>query len=108
MIVPKRSASGEPPKRRLCVDYHALNNLLPPVKKAYSNGKGVLTLVPLPKIDEIYARLQGSTVYSTLDMRSGYYHMESTKKSQTKSAFVSPLGKWEFKRCPFSLAQAFS
>ena len=32
--------------------------------------------------------------------------MELTKKSQAKSAFVSPLGKWEFKRCPFGLAQA--
>ena len=75
VIVPKRSAPGEPPKRRLCIDYHALNNLLTPVKKAHSKAKGVLTLVPLPKIDEIYTRLQGSTVYSTLDMRSGYYHM---------------------------------
>ena len=108
VIVLKRSALGEPPKRRLCVDYHALNNLLTPVKKAHSKAKGVLTHVPLPKIDEIYARLQGSTVYSTLDMRSEYYHIELTKKSRAKSAFVSPLGKWEFKRCPFGLAQALA
>ena len=66
MIVPKRSAPGEPPKRRLCVDYHALNNLLTPVKEAHSKAKGVLTLVPLPKIDEIYARLQGSTRIHTI------------------------------------------
>ena len=78
------------------------------MKKAHSKAKGVLTLISLPKIDEIYARLQESTVYSTLDMRSGYYNMELTKKSQTKSAFVSPLGKWEFKRCPFGLAQALA
>ena len=32
VIIPKRSAPGEPPKRRLCVDYHVLNNLLTPVK----------------------------------------------------------------------------
>ena len=55
VIIPKRTAPGEPPKRRLCVDYWALNSLLPPVKKAFSKGKGILTLVPLPKIDEIYA-----------------------------------------------------
>ena len=60
VIVPKRSAPGEPPKRRMCVDYRALNKLLPPVKKAHSNEKGVLSLVPLPKIDEIYASLKGS------------------------------------------------
>ena len=106
VVVPKRTAPGEPPKRRLCVDYRALNSLLPPVKKAYSKAKGILTLVPLPKIDEIYARLKGSNIYSTFDMRSGYYHMVLSEKLRPKSAFVSSFGKWEFKRCPFGLAQA--
>ena len=41
-----------------------------------------------------------------LDMRSGYHHLVLSKKSRPKSAFVTPLGKWEFKRCPFGLAQA--
>ena len=69
----------------------------------------ILTLVPIPKIDEIYAKLEGSTIYSTFDMRSGYYHLELTLESQAKSAFVvgEPRGgKWEFKRCPFWLTQA--
>ena len=105
VVVPKRTAPGEPPKRRLCVDYRAPNGILPPVKKAFSKAKGILTLVPLPKIDEIYARLKGSTIYSTFDMRSGYYHMVLSKKSRPKSAFVSSFSKWEFKRCPFGLAQ---
>ena len=104
VIVPKRTAPGEPHKRRLCVDYRALNSLLPPVKKAFSKAKGVLTLVPLPKIDEIYAILKGSIIYSTFDMRSVYYHMVLSEKSRPKSAFVSSFGKWEFKRCPFELA----
>ena len=85
-----------------------VNSLLPPVKKAFSKAKGVLTLVPLPKIDEIYARLKGSKIYSTFDMRSGYYHMVLSEESRTKTAFVSSYGKWEFKRCQFGfgLAQA--
>ena len=108
VVVPKRSAPGEPPKKRMCVDYRALNKLLPPVKKAHSNAKGVLSLVPLPKIDEIYAKLKDSKVFSTLDIRSGYHHVEMTKEACPKTAFTLPvnLGKWEFLRCPFGLAQA--
>ena len=75
VIVPKRMAMGEPPKKRLCVDYRVINSLLPKVNKAHSKAKGVLTLVPLPKIDEIYARLKGSKVYSGFDAQSGYHHM---------------------------------
>ena len=76
------------------------------MKKAFSKAKGVLTLVPLPKIDEIYAQLKGSKIYSLFDMRSRYYHMVLSKKSRQKTAFVSSYGKWEFKRCPLGLAQA--
>ena len=74
-----------------------------------SKAKGVLTLVPLPKIDEIYAKLKGFTVYSTFDMRSGYHHMGLSPESQAKLAFVigGPHGtKYEFKVCPFGLTQA--
>ena len=108
VVVPKRSAPGEPPKRQMCVDYSTLNKLLPPVKKAHSNAKGVLSLVLLPKTDEIYACLKGSKVFSTLDMRSGYHHVEMTEEARPKTAFTLPanLGKWEFLHCPFGLVQA--
>ena len=106
VVVPKRTAPREHPKRGLCVDYRAVNSLLPPVKKAFSKAKGVLTLVPLPKIDEIYALLRGSKIYSTFDMRSGYFHMVLSKESRPKTAFVFSYGKWECKRCLFGLAQA--
>ena len=58
VIVPKKTEPGEPPKKRLCVDYRVINSLIPTVTKAHSKAKGVLTLVPLPKIDEIYARIK--------------------------------------------------
>ena len=109
VIVPKKTLPGEPPRRRMCVDYRMLNSLLLKVEKVHTKAKGVLTLVPIPKIDEIYAKLEGSTVYLTFDMRSGYYHLELTPESQPKSAFVvgGPKGgKSEFKRCPFGLTQA--
>ena len=106
VMVPKKTEPEQPPKKRLCVDYRALNSLIPPVTKAHSKAKGVLTLVPLPKIDEIYAKLRGSTIYSALDMTSGYHHMELSEEAKPKSAFVTTIDKYEFNRCPFGLAQA--
>ena len=109
VIVPKKTTPGKPPRCHMCVDYHILNSLLPHVDKAHLKAKGILTLVPIPEIDEIYAKLEGSTIYSTFDMHSGYYHLELTPESQSKSAFVvrgPRVGKWEFKRCPFGLTQA--
>ena len=96
VIVPKRTALGQPPKKRFCVDYRVINSLLPKVNKAHSKAKGVLTLVPLPKIDEIYARLKGSKVYSGFNAQSGYHHMELSIKARPKSAFITPTDKYEF------------
>ena len=72
-----------------------------------SGGKGCISLVPLPKIDELYAKLQGYKVFSTLDLRSGYYHIGLSDSAKPKTAFVvSGMGKYEFNRVPFGLAQA--
>ena len=62
------------------MDYTALNNLLPPVTKAHSKTKGVLIPVPLVKMNEIDAQLTGPKFYSTLDLRSGYYHIVLSAK----------------------------
>ena len=106
VIVPKKSAPGEPPRRRMCVDYHRINKLQPEVTKADS-GKGCISLIPLPKIDELYAKLKGYKVFSSLDLRSGYYHIGLKDSAKPKSAFVlSSLGKYQFNRVPFGLAQA--
>ena len=74
VIVPKKSAPVEPPQRRMCVDFRRLNKQIPEIKNM-SGGKGCISLVPLPKIDELYANLQGYKVFSTLDLCSGYYHI---------------------------------
>ena len=63
-------------------------------------------MVPLPKIDEMYVKLAGSSIYSTLDLRSGYYHITLSADSQSKSSFVTLMGKLEFQKVPFGLAQA--
>ena len=105
VVAPKKTEPGEPLRRRLCVDYRVINSLLPKVLKAHSKAKGVLTLVPLPQIDHIYAKLKGSKILSTFDLRSGYHHMELSPEAIAKSAFVTPLDKFEFTRCPFGLTQ---
>ena len=106
VIVPKKSAPGEPPRRRMCIDYRKINKLQPEVTKADS-GKGCISLIPLPKIDELYAKLKGYKVFSSLDLRSGYYHIGLKDSAKPKSAFVlSSLGKYQFNRGPFGLPQA--
>ena len=106
VIVPKKSAPGEPPQRRMCVNFRRLNGKLPEVENM-TGGKGCISLVPLPKIDELYARLQGYKVFSTLDLRSRYYHIGLSESAKPKTAFViSGMGKYQFNRVPFGLAQA--
>ena len=86
VIVPKKSKPGEPPKRRMCVDFRRLNGKLPEVEKM-TGGKGCISLVPLPKIDELYARLQGYKIFSTLDLRSRILPHWSLRECQTKDSF---------------------
>ena len=105
VVVPKKSAPGEPPKRRLCIDFRKVNALQ---QEVLTGGKtrGQISIHPLPKIDKMYARLKGAKVFSTIDLRSGYYHITLGKDSRAKIAFVTPFSKYEFLMVPFGLAQA--
>ena len=69
--------------------------------KQTDKGTGCLSLYPLPKIDEMFSKLGGARIFSTIDLRSGYYHMALDSRVRAKSAFVVPMGKWQFKRMPF-------
>ena len=107
IVVPKKSAPDEPPHRRLCVDYQKVNALQQEIKRT-DKGTGCLLLYPLQKIDEMFSKLQGAAVFSTIDLRSGYYHIRLMRESRAKSVFVVPMGKWQFKRTPFGLSQALA
>ena len=103
---PKEKHTRRTPRRRMCVDYWRINKLQPEVTKA-DGGKGCTSLIPLPKIDELYAKLKGYKFFSSLDLRLGYYHIGLTESAKPKSAFIlSSLGKYQFNRVPFGLAQA--
>ena len=105
VVVLKKSAPREPLKRRLCVDFRKVNDLQQEVITA-GKTKGQISIHPLPKIDEMYAKLKGAKVFSTTDLRSGYHHFVLGKRSRAKTAFVTPFGKYEFLMVPFGLAQA--
>ena len=67
-LVPKKSTPGEPPHGRMCIDFRKLNDLQPKVCCADSQTGGNISLVPLPKIDEMYGRLNGAKYFTTLDL----------------------------------------
>ena len=106
VVVPKKSTPGEPPRWRMCVDFRKINDLQPQVRRVDSTTSGNISLVPLPKIDEMYAALHGAKIFTTLDLRSGYYHINLDEESKAKTAFITPFGKYEFNAVPFGLAQA--
>ena len=94
VVVPKKSQPGEPPKERLCIDFRKINDLQ---QKVITEGKskGCLSLIPLPKIDEMYTKLKGAKFFTTIDLRSGYYHIALGKDSRAKTAFVMPFVKYD-------------
>ena len=103
VIVPKKSAPREPLKRRLCIDFRKVNELQHEVL-VEGKKRGQILLHPLPEIDEMYAKLKGAKVFSTTDLRSGYYHIALGKDSRAKTAFVMPFGRYKFLMVSFGLA----
>ena len=91
----------------MCINFRKINELQPKTKMVdkQTNTQGNLSLIPLPKIDEIYANLHGARIFTTLDLRSGYYHIGLDKESKGKTAFFTPFSKYQFNAIPFSYAQ---
>ena len=84
-----------------------MNKLHPKTQRVdkQSDTQGNLSLIPLPKIDEMYASLSSAKLFTTLDLHSCYYHIALDNESKAKTAFVTPFGKYEFNAVPFGLAQ---
>jgi hypothetical protein len=80
--------------QRLCVDYHALNEVT--IKNKYS----------LPRIDDLFDQLRGACVFSKIDLRSGYHQLKIRECDIPKTAFISRYGLYEYTVMSFGLTNA--
>ncbi|GJR15359.1 putative reverse transcriptase domain-containing protein [Tanacetum coccineum] len=76
---------------RMCIDYQELNKLT--IKNCY----------PLPRIDDLFDQLQGSSVYSKIDLRSRYHQLRVRDEDIPKTAFRTWYEHYEFQVMPFGL-----
>ena len=60
----------------------------------------------MPKVEDIFSKLNRATYFKTLDLRAGYHLIPLYKPSIPKTAFNSPFRKFEYVKVPFGLAQA--
>ncbi|GJU91661.1 putative reverse transcriptase domain-containing protein [Tanacetum coccineum] len=89
-----RSSYRLAPSEMMCIDYRELNKLI--VKNRY----------PLPRIDDLFDQLQGSSVYSKTDLRYGYHQLIVREDDIPKTAFRTRYGYYEFQVMPFRLTNA--
>ena len=78
----------------LVIDYRALNK----VTRKFT--------WPMPKVEDIFSKLNGATYFTTLNLCMGYHHIPLDKSSIPKTAFNLPFGKYEYVKVLFGLTQA--
>jgi len=89
--VPKKDAAGEMTLQRLCLDFRALNKLIPD------------DLFPIPLISDIFEALAGAKIFTTLDLQSAYHRFPIAPEDRYKTAFTWEGAQYVFRGAPFGL-----
>jgi len=89
VMVPKKNG-----KMRFCIDYRKLNS----VTKKDNH--------PLPRIDELLDKFQGSKWFTSIDLKAGFWNVPIKEEDREKTAFITSEGLYQFKVMPFGLCNA--
>jgi hypothetical protein len=80
--------------QQMCVDYQSLNEVT--VKNKY----------PLPRIEDLFDQMKGASVFSKIDLRSGYHQLKIRESDVPKTAFRTRYGLYEYTVMSFGLTNA--
>ena len=89
VVAPKTSGAV-----RICVDLTALNKS---VRREH---------FPLPRVEETLAMLEGSKIFSKMDANSGFWQINLSKESRKLTTFITPFGRFQFRKMPFGISAA--